>query len=338
MQTIFWRKGLVVTVDQTKLPEKLTYLKLKTPKEIAKAIKNMKIRGAPLLGAAAALALAQTAYKSKPKTKKDLLERLKKTGELIKGTRPTAVNLFNSIDLILDEAEKYEGNVREFKDFVIKKCLEIVNMDVQVNRILSFKGAELIADGDKILTHCNAGEFATVQYGTALGVIKEAFRQGKKIQVVATETRPLLQGARLTAFELKKEKIPFILITDNMVGWVMQKMMVNKVVVGADRVLMSGHVINKIGTYSIAVLAKHHGIPFYVVAPTSTIDQKSRVEDVVIEERNPEEVLRFCGCRIAPKNTKAYNPAFDITPPELVTGIITEKGIIKPISEELKKV
>jgi methylthioribose-1-phosphate isomerase len=329
---------LVVTVDQTKLPEKFVYLKLKTPKEIAEAIKNMKIRGAPLLGAAAALALAQTAYKSKPKTKKDLLEKLEKTSKLIKSTRPTAVNLFNSIDLVLDEAKKYEGAVKEFKDFVVKKCLEIVDMDAQINRMLSLKGAELIVDGDKILTHCNAGELATVQYGTALGVIKAAFRQGKKIQVVATETRPLLQGARLTAFELKKEKIPFILITDNMVGWVMQKGMISKVVVGADRILMSGHVINKIGTYSIAVLAKHHGIPFYVAAPISTIDQKSRVEEVIIEERKPEEILRFCGCKVAPKNTKVYNPAFDITPPELITGIITEKGVIKPTSEELNKV
>jgi methylthioribose-1-phosphate isomerase len=329
---------LVVTVDQTKLPEKFVYLKLKTPKEIAEAIKNMKIRGAPLLGAAAALGLAQTAYKSKPKTKKDLLEKLEKTSKLIKSTRPTAVNLFNSIDLVLDEAKKYEGAVKEFKDFVVKKCLEIVDMDAQINRMLSLKGAELIVDGDKILTHCNAGELATVQYGTALGVIKAAFRQGKKIQVVATETRPLLQGARLTAFELKKEKIPFILITDNMVGWVMQKGMISKVVVGADRILMSGHVINKIGTYSIAVLAKHHGIPFYVAAPISTIDQKSRVEEVIIEERKPEEILRFCGCKVAPKNTKVYNPAFDITPPELITGIITEKGVIKPTSEELNKV
>ena len=338
MRTISWRKGLVVTVDQTKLPKKLVYLKLKTPKEVAKAIKEMRIRGAPLLGAASALALAQTAYKSKTKTKEGLLRELKKTGKLIKATRPTAVNLFNSIDLVLGEAEKFEGTFKEFKDFVIKKCLEIVEADAKVNYTLSLKGAELIFDGDKVLTHCNAGDLATVQYGTALGVIKAAFRQGKKIQVVATETRPLLQGARLTAFELKRERIPFTLITDNMVGWVMQKGMVDKVVVGADRILMSGHVINKIGTYSIAVLAKHHRIPFYVAAPTSTIDRKSRVGEVVIEERKPEEILSFCGCRIAPKNIKVYNPAFDITPPELVTGIITEKGIVKPTPEDLEKI
>ena len=200
------------------------------------------------------------------------------------------------------------------------------------------KGTELFEDGDKILTHCNAGELATVEYGTALGVIRMAYRQGKKIRVVATETRPLLQGARLTAFELKQEKIPFTLITDNMVGWVMQKRMVNKVIVGADRILISGHVINKIGTYTIAVLAKQHGIPFYVAAPTTTIDSKSTVEQVIIEERKPEEILKICGCKIAPEKIQVYNPAFDITPPELVTKIITEKGIVEPKPENLKRI
>ena len=338
MRTIRWKKGLAITVDQTKLPTKLVYLKLKTPKQIAKAIKNMNIRGAPLLGAAAALALAQTAYYSKPKTKDELMEKLRKTEKLIKSTRPTAVNLFNAVDLILEEAEKYSGKVEDLKNFVIECCLRFVDADAEINYHLSLKGAELFEDGDKILTHCNAGELATVEYGTALGVIRMAYRQGKKIRVVATETRPLLQGARLTAFELKQEKIPFTLITDNMVGWVMQKRMVNKVIVGADRILISGHVINKIGTYTIAVLAKQHGIPFYVAAPTTTIDSKSTVEQVIIEERKPEEILKICRCKIAPEKIQVYNPAFDITPPELVTKIITEKGIVEPKPENLKRI
>jgi len=338
LRTIRWKKGLVITVDQTKLPTKLVYLKLKTPKQIAKAIKNMNIRGAPLLGAAAALALAQTAHYSKPKTKDELMEKLRKTGRLIKSTRPTAVNLFNAVDLVLEEAEKYSGKVEDLKNFVVERCLRFVDADAEINYHLSLKGAELFEDGDKILTHCNAGELATVEYGTALGVIRMAYRQGKKIRVVATETRPLLQGARLTAFELKQEKIPFTLITDNMVGWVMQKRMVNKVIVGADRILVSGHVINKIGTYTIAVLAKQHGIPFYVAAPTTTIDSKSTVEQVIIEERKPEEILKICGCKIAPEKIHVYNPAFDITPPELVTKIITEKGIVEPKPENLKRI
>jgi len=338
LKTIRWEKGLIITVDQTKLPNKLVYLKLRNPKQVAEAIKNMKIRGAPLLGAAAALALAQTAYFSKSKTKKKLLKELRKTGEMIRRTRPTAVNLFNAIDTILKKAEEYEDKPENFKDFVVRCCLEIVESDAKINHALSLKGVELIEEGDHILTHCNAGELATVEYGTALGVIRMAYRQGKKIEVFATETRPLLQGARLTAFELKREGIPFVLITDSMVGYVMQKKMVDKVIVGADRILASGHVINKIGTYSIAVLAKNHGLPFYVAAPTSTFDVEKSVEEVVIEERDPKEITEFLGKRIAPKNVKVFNPAFDVTPPDFVTGIITEKGIIRPETEEIRKI
>lgn len=298
----------------------------------------MKIRGAPLIGAAAALALAQTAYHNKSRSVKDFIGKLKKTADLIKSTRPTAVNLFNAVDHILRVAEEFKGDVKELRKNILDECFKLVNKDFDVNRQLSFKGAELIKDGDCILTHCNAGELATVGYGTALGVIKAAFMQGKRISVIATETRPLLQGARLTAFELKKARIPFTLITDNMVGYVMWKGLIQKVIVGADRILLSGHVINKIGTYTIAVLAQKHGIPFYVAAPTLTIDSKSRLEDVVIEERKPEEVLTFMGRRITPKNVRVLNPAFDVTPPELVTGLITEKGIIKPVTEEIKSI
>ena len=338
MKTIRWSKGLIVTIDQTRLPEKLVYIKLRNPREIADAIKNMKIRGAPLIGAAAALALAQTAYHSKAKNAEDFINELKKTANLIRSTRPTAVNLFNAIDYILKLTKEFKGSVKELKKHILDECFRLVNKDYEINRQLSLKGAELIEDGDCILTHCNAGELATVGYGTALGVIKAAFMQGKKINVIITETRPLLQGARLTAFELKKAKIPFTLITDNMVGYVMWKGLIRKVIVGADRILLSGHVINKIGTYTIAVLAQKHSIPFYVAAPTSTIDSKNKIEDVIIEERKPDEVLTFMGRRITPKNVKVLNPAFDITPPELIAGIITEKGVIRPLAEEIKNV
>jgi methylthioribose-1-phosphate isomerase len=329
LKTIRWKDGVVITVDQTLLPHRLVHLKLRTPNQIAKAIKNMKIRGAPLLGAAAALALAQTVYKSKAKSRASLLKELQKTAVLIKTTRPTAVNLFNSVDAVLKMAEEHPCSLKELRRYLIKKCLELIAEDAKVNRALSLHGAELIDTGDTVLTHCNAGELATVEYGTALGVIAAAHRRGKNIRVIATETRPLLQGARLTAYELKRKRIPFALITDNMVGYLMAQGIIDKVLVGADRILMSGHVINKIGTYTIAVLAKEHGIPFYVAAPTTTIDSENSVEEVVIEERNPKEVLELGGLRIAPKGIKTFNPAFDITPPHLVSALITEKGVIE---------
>ena len=212
----------------------------------------------------------------------------------------------------------------------------IVKKDVESNRTICLNGAKLIHSNETILTHCNSGELATVQYGTGLGVIIMAHKQGKKIKAITTETRPLLQGARLNVFELKKAKIPFLLITDNMVGHVMSKGMVDKVIVGADRILASGHVINKIGTFNAAVLAKEHGIPFYVAAPTSTLDCENSIEQVKIEERNPKEILECLGKPITLKNIKVFNPAFDITPPEYVSGIITEKGVFPPEAKALK--
>ena len=336
MKTIKWSKGVVVTIDQTMLPSSLIYLTLRTPKEIAKAIKRLSIRGAPLLGAAAALALAQAAYRSKAKTVNALFCELNQAAAIIKETRPTAVNLFNSIDTILNEARGYSGDVRSFRMLIVKRCLALVQKDGEVNAELSRRGAKLIRNRDTVLTHCNAGELATVRYGTALGVIMEAHRQGKKIKVINTETRPLLQGARLTTFELRRKKIPTTLITDSMVGYVMQKGMINKVILGADRILTSGHVINKVGTYTIAVLAKEHGIPFYVAAPTSTIDVEGSLGNITIEERSPKEVLEFQGIRTAAKGTNVLNPAFDVTPPHLVTSIITEKGIIAPTPKEIR--
>ena len=329
MRTIRWEEGVIVTVDQSLLPRRLAFIKLKTPRQVVKALREMRIRGAPLIGAAAALALAQTAYRLRGKPKDRVLPELYKTARLVRASRPTAVNLFNALNQVLGEAESLEDG-RDFADRVVEVCLKFVEADAEMNRRLSIHGAKLISPKDRILTHCNAGAFATVEYGTALGVIREAHQQGKNISVLATETRPMLQGARLTAFELKRMGVSFKLITDGMVGYVMYRGLVDKVIVGADRILASGHVINKIGTYTIAVLAGRHGIPFYVAAPTTTLDLETPLERVVIEERNPREVLEIQGVRIAPRGVEALNPAFDVTPPELVSGIITEKGVVKP--------
>lgn len=338
LKSISWKNGVVMAVDQTKLPWKLSYLRLKRTEEIVAAIKKLSIRGAPLLGAAAALSLAQTAYFSKSKNKVDFLKELEKTCSSIKSTRPTAVNLFNSLDFILNESRELEGNVESLKNFVIKLGLNLVKKDSEANRAVCLNGARLINSGETVLTHCNSGELATVQYGTGLGAIIMAYKHGKKIKVITTETRPLLQGARLNVFELKRANVPFILITDSMVGYVLSKGMVDKVIVGADRILASGHVINKIGTYTIAVLSREHGVPFYVAAPTSTLDCESTIDQVKIEERNPREILECYGSPITLKNIRAFNPAFDITPPEFISGIITEKGVFPPKSEEFKRI
>jgi methylthioribose-1-phosphate isomerase len=334
MRTIEWKKGIVTTVDQTKLPHKTVLLKMKSCKELAEAIKTMKIRGAPLLGAAAAYGLALTAYHSKAKDKEQLIEELVASAKLLKKTRPTAVNLFWAIDRVIEKAKKTERDAQVIAKTVVKEAQKIAAEDVDMNRKIGEHGSSLINDGDTLLTHCNAGSLATVDYGTALGVIRTAWKKGKNIKVIATETRPLLQGARLTAYELLRDVIPVTLITDSMVGHVMAKKLVNKVVVGADRIVKDG-VVNKIGTYTIAVLAHEHKIPFYVAAPKSTFDLKRLAKDVVIEERNVEEVVKFAGVQVAPKGVSAFNPAFDITPLKYVTAIICEEGVLS--SEAFQK-
>ena len=326
-RTIEWRNGKVVTIDQTRLPHETVFLELKTCEEVAEAIKNMKIRGAPLLGAAAAFALALTAYNSRAKTVEKLIREMEKAAETLKKTRPTAFNLFWAIDRILEKAKTFEGNAENLAAFVVKEAQKIADEDVEANRLIGKHGANLIMDGDVILTHCNAGALATVGYGTALGVIRAAWEQGKHIRVIATETRPKLQGARLTTYELKSDGIPVTLITDNMVGYVMRKQLVKKVVVGADRIVKDS-VINKIGTFTVAVLAREHNIPFYVAAPKSTFDLTHTSSDVIIEERSPEEVTHICSKRIAVEGIDVLNPAFDITPLEYVTAIICESGIL----------
>ncbi|MEM3627068.1 MAG: S-methyl-5-thioribose-1-phosphate isomerase [Candidatus Bathyarchaeia archaeon] len=326
-RTIEWRDGAVLTIDQTRLPQETVILEMRSYIEVAEAIKAMKIRGAPLLGAAAAFGMALAAYNSKDKNKDELLIELKKAAEALRGTRPTAVNLFWAIDRIMAKVKDFSGSAEALAALVIQEAQKIADEDAAANRLIGKYGADLISDGDTVLTHCNAGALATVEYGTALGVIRAAWEQGKKFRVFATETRPKLQGARLTTYELKRDGIPVTLITDNMVGYVMYKRLVNKVVVGADRIVQDA-VINKIGTFTIAVLAKEHGIPFYVAAPKSTFDLTHTSADITIEERKPEEVTHIGSQRIAVENVEVLNPAFDITPLEYVSAIICEDGIL----------
>ena len=326
MRTIKWQNGTVLTPDQTKLPLEEVTLEIQTVDQMAEAIKNLRVRGAPLLGAAAAFGLALAAYHSKAKSKEDLLAVIDNAAALIKCQRPTAVNLFWGADRVLNKAHAFSGDVEELKSAVIAEAQKIADEDAEQNHAIGRIGSVLLEDGDTVLTHCNAGELATVEYGTALGVIRAAWEQGKKIKVIADETRPLLQGARLTAYELKRDGIPVTLITDNMAGYIMSKGLVDKVIVGADRIVQDA-VVNKIGTYSVAVLAHEHGVPFYVAAPKSTFDLAHKSSDVVIEERKPEEVTYF-GCqRTAPEGINVMNPAFDITPLKYVSAIICETQI-----------
>jgi len=335
-----WVNGKFRWLNTLKLPYEEEYVETTNYERVAEAIERMEIRGAPAIGVAAAFAVALAAYHSKARSIDELKNELLRVIERLRRTRPTAVNLFWALDRMKNVIESKISSVDELRQKVIEEALRIYNEDVEVNRKIGEIGKSIIDDGDTILTHCNAGALATAGFGTALGVIRAAWYEGKKIKVIATETRPVLQGARLTVWELMKEGIPVTLITDNMVGYVMSKGLIDKVIVGADRILLSGHVINKIGTYTIAVLANRHKIPFYVAAPTSTIDPKTKIEDVIIEERDPNEVRYVLGkTLITLPNVPVLNPAFDITPPELVEGIITEKGIAKkPFERSLRGV
>lgn len=327
MRTIEWREDGVYIVDQTKLPHELSIIKCTDYERIAKAIENMEIRGAPAIGVAAAMGLALTAKNSFGRSIEEIRENLEKAAIRLAKTRPTAKNLFWAIERL----RKIWINEREgIIEKIIKEALSIAEEDIISCRKIGEYGSQLIEDGDVIMTYCNAGGLACVELGTALGIIKMAFRSGKRITVFVPETRPLLQGARLTAFELKYEGIPFKLITDNMMGYVIQKGMVNKVIVGADRITRYGDVFNKIGTYTLALIANAHNIPFYVAAPISTIDPETPTENVTIEERDPNEVLYIKGVRIAPEGIEVMNPAFDITPARLISAIITDIGVFRP--------
>ena len=336
LKSIDSRDGKIIIIDQTLLPDRLVYRELKSIDDVAEAIVNMRVRGAPLIGVTAALGLALVAYKLQNKPDKEALEILEAAAQKLLKTRPTAVNLKWAINRLMDAAYSSKDNIAET---VIKLAINMMNEDIETNKRMASIGQELIRDGDVILTHCNTGSLATVSVGTALGVIIEAYRRGKKIKVYATETRPRLQGAKLTAFELVYEGLNATLIPDTAVAHTISTKGINKIMVGADRILRDGTTYNKIGTLQLAILAKHFGIPMYIVAPTSTIDMNSRREDVVIEERSPDEVRRIGDYFIAPKDIEIFNPAFDETPPELISGIITEKGVVLPPFEtNIKKI
>lgn len=326
---ISWQEGTVWTIDQTKLPTREVALEIRTVDQMCEAIKVLRIRGAPLLGAAAAFGIAIEAFHSKAKSKDELLKELEDAAASIKRQRPTAVNLFWAADRVLAVAHKFSGAVKDLKSAVVEEAQRIADEDAENNRVIGKNGAALVTDGDTILTHCNAGELCAVEYGTALGIVRAAWEQGKKIKVIADETRPLLQGARLTTYELIRDGIHATLITDNMAAYVMRRGLVNLVVVGADRIVQDA-VFNKIGTYGLAILAKEHKIPFYVAAPNSTFDLTRKAEDVIIEQRKPEEVTHIAGIRIAPVGVEVLNPAFDATPLKYVSGIISESQVYYP--------
>ena len=335
--TVSWMDNSVVLIDQTKLPNKLVYIRCKDYMEVADAIKKLVVRGAPAIGVSAAFGLALAAQQSKAKTLAQLMTDLDTAFKVLQATRPTAINLFWALEQLMAKAKRAK-TLQEAKKAMIDEAIKMSEEDIHANRQMGSNGAKLFSDGDVVLTHCNAGSLATVAYGTALGVIRAARESGKRLSVIATETRPVMQGARLTAFELQYDGVDVSLISDTAVGHMMAKRAINRVIVGADRVLRTGHVFNKIGTYQVAVLASKHEVPFYVAAPLSTFDFESSPEDVVIEERSIDEVVKIGKKRVAPKGVRIFNPAFDMTPPELITGIITEKGVLKPPFEKNLKV
>jgi len=337
LKTIEWKDNTLIMIDQTKLPNELVYVKYTDYNDVANAIKTLVVRGAPAIGVSGAFGLALASLQSEAKTKDQLLEDLERAKKILFETRPTAVNLAWGLKKIMNVA-KQGKDVSEIRESVINTAKRMAEDDVKTNMTMGKYGSELFEENDTIMTHCNAGALATVAYGTALGVIRATKESGKKIKVIATETRPVQQGSRLTAFELKHDGIDVSLIPDTAVGYTMAKGLVNKVIVGADRILHSGHVFNKIGTYQIAIMAKQHNIPFYVAAPLSTFDLKSNPSDVIIEQRKASEVTTIGDKKTAPDGVGVINPAFDMTPPELVTGIITEAGVARaPYEESIKK-
>jgi methylthioribose-1-phosphate isomerase len=331
--TVEWKDNGVVMIDQTKLPNKLVHLRCTNYHQVADAIKKLVVRGAPAIGVSAALGLALVAQNSKAKTLLDLMTDLDTAFKELRATRPTAVNLFWALERVMGKA-KNAKTLEEARTAVLSEAQKMWGEDVEANKEMGANGARLFQDGDVVLTHCNAGSLATVAYGTALGVIRAAKESGKRLSVIATETRPVMQGARLTAFELEHDGVDVSLIPDTAVGYMMARGAIKRVIVGADRVLRTGHVFNKIGTYQVAILANQHKVPFYVAAPLSTFDFESNPTDVVIEERSVDEVTKVGKKRVAPKGVRIFNPAFDMTPPQLITGIITERGVIKPPFEK----
>jgi methylthioribose-1-phosphate isomerase len=339
LRTVMWEEGRVKMIDQTALPQRLVYKTFDSWEGVADAIRRMVIRGAPAIGVAAAMGVALAADRSASEGREQLLKEIDRAAEGLRKTRPTAVNLFWGIDRVVATARRAGPNVDRIRDATVEEAKRMAEEDVESNRRLGAFGAPLLENGDVVMTQCNAGALATVGYGTALGVIRAAREAGKCVKVIVNETRPALQGSRLTAFELVRDGFHCTLISDTAVGFMMSIGRVDKVIVGADRITSDGYVFNKIGTYQVAVLAQRHGIPFYAAAPRSTFDLKRTHDQIVIEERAYDEVVRVKGRRIAPKGVPVANPAFDKTPPGLVTGIITDLGLIRsPIEENLQSV
>ena len=331
--TVEWKDGIVRMLDQTKLPLETVYVDCKDYQTVARGIKELWVRGAPAIGVTAAMGLALGARQITANTFEEFWPKFEDICAVMAATRPTAVNLFWAINHIKNfiQDNKYQ-EIETLREMLVLESQRMIEEDIETNKLIGSYGAAFVATDDNIITHCNAGSIATAGYGTAEGVMRAATEQGKRIHVYVDETRPVLQGARLTAWELMQENIPCTLITDNMAGYFMFRDMIDLAIVGADRVARNGDVANKIGTYSLAVLCKEHGIPFYVAAPFSTIDFSMETGALItIEERDPREVTHIFGkVQIAPDNVKVANPAFDITPARYITAIITEKGAISP--------
>jgi len=338
VNSIIWEKKFLKLLDQTKLPLKIEYVKCQTYPEVVEAIKNMVVRGAPAIGVAAAYGMVLAAKEFASESKEVFMKNLCRAGELLKCSRPTAVNLFWAVDRMYQTAKSNQDkSTVELIIIIEEAAMNIHEEDIALNKRIGLFGVEVVPKNAVILTHCNAGALATAGYGTALGVVRATHEKDNLKRVFACETRPLLQGARLTAWELHQDKIPVTLITDSMAGYLMGQGTIDMVIVGADRIAKNGDVANKIGTYSLAILAKYHKIPFYVAAPYSTMDLNiSSGNQIIVEERNCNEIRHIHGHKIIPDDILVYNPAFDITPNELITGIITDKGIVNaPYEEEI---
>ena len=338
MRTVFWEDDQVKMIDQRMLPARFEVAAFSDHKSVARAITDMVVRGAPAIGATAAFGLALAGFESASTSTRDLIADLQAAAGILKAARPTAVNLAWAVDRVMGSLSRWgraggEGDVDSLRHFVLTEAQRIADEDVEINKRMAEHGATLINDGDTIIHHCNTGALAAVDWGTALGVIRTAHEQGKKIHVLVDETRPRLQGARLTAWELEQYGIPYEIISDNTAGYFLKAGMAQKCFVGSDRTAANGDVANKIGTYMLALAAYDNRVPFYPVVPTSTIDLSLAHGDLIpIEERDPEEVLglEFKGERVTPRNAKARNIAFDVTPNRLVTAIVTENGIAYP--------
>ncbi len=333
IKTIEWVDNVSRMIDQTILPKEFKLVDVKTTEEMYRAIKDMIVRGAPAIGIAGAhgVSLAAIELAKTIKDRNEFLIKLKEKAEYLKSSRPTAVNLMWAVDKQMDLAAKTMGSVEDIKNALVENGIKLENEDIEINKKMGDYGAEVVPKGATILTHCNAGALATVGYGTALGVIRSAYAKDPTIKVFADETRPRQQGARLTTWELTQDGIPTTLITDGMCSYFMSKGMINMVVVGADRIAANGDTANKIGTYTVAIAAKYHNVPFYIAAPISTIDISIKSgKEIPIEERSHEEVTHINGDWICAKDVNIINPGFDVTPNELITGIITEKGILRP--------